>query len=67
MKIKTEDVKIFFKTVAVTSVCIGCVAGVYLGICRAYEEMRKTFFSDTRSAVIIGEEYIKFFDLEYYF
>lgn len=50
-----------------TSVCLICLSGIYLGCCKTYEEMRKTLFDDDRSAVIIGEEYIKFFDKEFYF
>ncbi|MEE0929003.1 MAG: hypothetical protein UIG59_07400 [Acutalibacteraceae bacterium] len=66
MKIDVQDVKIFFKTVAVTATVILCFAAGYFSICTAYEEMRKTMFDDKRSAVIIGDGYLKFFDLEYH-
>jgi hypothetical protein len=67
MKIKARDVKVFFKSAAVTALVIICFIGAYLGCCKTYEEMRKNLFDDHRSAVIIGREYIKFFDKEIYF
>lgn len=67
VKIKTRDIKAFFGAMIFTGVCLACICGIYLGCCRTYEEMRKTLFGDDRSAVIIGDEYIKFFDKEFYF
>ncbi len=65
-KIKDYKIKAFFRAFCVTLICIGCVAGTYLGCCEAYDAIRKTCFDDDRGAVVIGEEYIKFFDLEIY-
>lgn len=62
-----KEVKIFFRSFALTSLIVICVSLTYLGICRVYEAMRVTLFEDTRSAVILGEGYIKFFDKEIYF
>ncbi len=67
MKIKIRDIKIFFQTVVLTATCLICLSGIYIGCCKTYEEMRKTLFDDSRSAVIVGEGYIKFFDKEFYF
>lgn len=64
---KKSDVKIFFKTVAVTGFILVCLTGTYLGFCRVYESMQRTIFADERRAVIIGEDYIKFFGMEFYF
>lgn len=62
-----KDVKLFFKSVFITSACICCLTSAYLGFCTAYEEMRSTCFGDDRSAVVLGDGYIKFFDMEYFF
>ena len=62
-----ENIKLFFKSAVFTAVCLCCVAGIYVGCCRAYEEMRSTCFCDDRGAVIIGDGYIKFFDFELFF
>ena len=67
MKLKKEEVNLFFRAAATTLVVMLCLNIVYFGICRAYEQMRKTCFADDRAAVIIGEGYIKFFDGEIFF
>lgn len=67
MKIKKESFEIYVRTAVLTFVILVCTATLYLGICSSYEQMRKVCFSDERSAVIISEEYIKFFDYELFF
>ena len=62
-----NDVKIFFKSAATTLMCLGIFTFSYLAFCETYEAMRSTLFEDTRSAVVIGENYLKFFDMEFYF
>ena len=62
-----RSLKIFLKTVAVTSVCIIIFLSAYLGVVRIYESMQSRLFSDERAAVVIGEDYIKFFNIELYF
>ena len=63
--IDKRDVTIFLKTVIVTAVAVLVFAGGYFAVCKTYEAMQKTLFGDSRSAVIVGEGYIKFFDWEY--
>ncbi len=58
--------KAFFRAFTMTMVCIGCVGGIYLGFCKAYESIRQTCFGDHRGAVVLSEEYVKFFDMEFY-
>lgn len=62
-----RNLKIFFKTVAATLFCILLIVGVYIGVCRVYESMQSRLFDNRRSAVIIGEDYVKFFDIEFIF
>lgn len=62
-----RSLKIFLKTVAVTVCCIVFFAVAYLGVVRVYEAMQSRLFSDDRAAVVIGKDYIKFFDVELYF
>ncbi len=66
MKIEKQDVKIFIKTVFITAVAILCFAAGYFSFCRTYEEMRKNLFGDYSSAIVIGDGYIKFFDLVFH-
>ncbi len=63
---KRKETKYFFRAFFLTLISIGCICGVYLGFCRSYEAIRKTCFGDDRSAVILSEQYIKFFDFEFY-
>lgn len=58
---------IYLKTVLITSLCLLMLCAVYIGVCDVYEAMRERLYSDNRSAVIIGENYFKFFDKEIYF
>ncbi len=62
-----RSLKLFFKTVAATSCCLLFLSFAYLGIVRVYEAMQSRLFSDERAAVVIGEGYLKFFDIELYF
>ena len=62
-----RSLKIFLKTFALTSCCMFFFLSAYLGVVRIYESMQSILFSDDRAAVIIGEDYIKFFDMEFYF
>ncbi len=65
-KLKTKEARAFFRAFILTLVCIFCLAGIYLGFCGAYEGVRQIGFGDSRGAVMIGENYIKFFDAELY-
>ena len=62
-----RSLKIFLKTVAATVCCLLFFLSAYLGIVKVYEAMQSRLFSDERAAVIIGEDYIKFFDIELHF
>lgn len=62
-----RSLKIFLKTVAATVCCLIFFLSAYLGVIKVYEAMHTRLFSDERAAVIIGEDYIKFFDIELYF
>lgn len=64
---KIKDVKTFCRSAYITAAVICSAVIIYLGMCKSYEAMRQTVFSDTRSAVIIGEGYFKFFDYEIFF
>lgn len=61
---KRKEIKAFLRAFFMTFVSILCVGGIYLGFCESYEAIRRTCFGDERGAVIIGEDYIKFFDFE---
>ena len=62
-----RSLKIYFKTVFITVFCLLLLSGTYMGFCSVYESMQKRLFGDERSAVIIGENYFKIFDKEFYF
>ncbi len=62
-----RSLKTFLKTVTVTVCCILFLSFAYLGVVRIYESMQSILFADDRAAVVIGEDYIKFFDIEIYF
>ncbi len=65
LKFDPTETKAFFRAFFLTLVCIGCIGGAYIGMCRAYEAIRKTCFDDDRGAVIITEDYFKFFDIQF--
>ncbi len=67
IKITREALSVFFRTMAVTAVSIICILGIYLGCVNAYEQTRSVCFGDTRAAVILTKDYIKFFDSYIYF
>lgn len=62
-----RSLKIFLKTVAATVCCLLFFLSAYLGVVKVYEAMQSRLFSDERAAVIIGEDYIKFLDIELHF
>ena len=62
-----RSLKIYFKTVIITSLSLLVIVGIYIAFCSVYEAMRERLYDDNRSAVIIGENYFKFFDKEFYF
>lgn len=62
-----RSLKIYLKTVMITSLSLLMLCAVYMGVCNVYEAMRERLYDDKRSAVIIGENYFKFFDKEFYF
>ncbi len=62
-----RSLKIALKSFFATLFCIAFVIIIYLGFCETYEAMRSHLFEDTKSAVEVGENYIKFFDVHFYF
>lgn len=62
-----RSLKLFIKSFLITLFCLAFVTIIYLGFCKTYEAMRSHLFEDTKSAVEIGENYIKFFDMHFYF
>ena len=62
-----RSLKIYFKTVIITSLSLLVIVGIYIAFCHVYEAMRERLYDDNRRAVIIGENYFKFFDKEFYF
>lgn len=62
-----RNVKICLKSAFITLLCIVFFAFFYLSFCRVYETMQSRLHSDERGAVVIGENYFKFFDKEFYF
>ena len=56
-----RSLKLFFKSFLITLFCLVFVTIIYLGFCKTYEAMRNHLFEDTKNAVEIGENYIKFF------
>ena len=64
---KSETIKTLLRSMSITLVVIFCISFVYLGSVKAYEEIRKICFDDHRAAVIIDSNYIKLFDMVYFF
>lgn len=62
-----EAIRIFMRSFLMTSVCIACIAIVYVGCAKAYEQIRQTCFNDGRQAVTMDADHFKFFDFVYYF
>lgn len=57
---------LFLKSSVITGFCLLLLLVTYIGFCRVYESMRERLFDDTRGAVVIGDNYFKFFDKEFY-
>lgn len=55
---------IFFRTAVITAVILSCVIGGVTGMCRAYENTRRTAYGDYRPAVEYKDGVLKFFDFE---
>lgn len=55
---------IFFRAAVITAVILSCVIGGGVGICRAYENTRRTAYGDYRPAVEYKDGILKFFDFE---
>lgn len=64
MKRNKKEFEIFLRSALVTAVVLICVSGVFFGICRCYEEIRRISFNEEISAVCIGEGYIRILDFE---
>ena len=62
-----RSLKIIVKSFFATLFCLIFLTIIYLGFCKTYEAMRNHLFEDTKSAVEIGENHIKFFDTHIYF
>lgn len=67
MKIKKQDIKIALRAASITAVCIICFAVIYLGCALSFEAIQQVCFGQTRPAVAIGEDYIRFFDFVFEF
>ncbi len=67
MKIEKKDIKTALRAAAVTAVCIICFTLIYLGCALSFEAIQQVCFGETRPAVAIGEEYIRFFDFVFEF
>ncbi len=65
--IEKESLLVCFKAALITALIIGLIAFIYLGCVKAYTEIRKVCFNDNLAAVIISENYFKFFDFWIYF
>lgn len=61
---KNRNLRLFFRSAAVSGICVLCVTAVYLGVCASYEAVRTTCFSDDRPAVVFSSHYIKILDFE---
>ena len=65
MKIKKESKDVFFRSSFVSITAIICISLIYIGGTLSYEQMCKMCFGDDRPAVIVREDYIKFFSIEF--
>lgn len=59
-----RKIKVFLRTVYLTSVIIICLFVGIFGICKAYEGIRLVGFGEYRRAVEMDGEKIVFFDYE---
>ncbi len=63
IKIK-ENVKIFFRSAAVTAVVLFCIATVFLGISKSYEAIHKISNGRERRAVEMTEDGLRILDFK---
>ncbi len=56
--------KIFFRSMIMTAVVLICIAAVFLGICRCYEEIKRISFTKDLPAVYLCDEYIRILDFK---
>ena len=56
--------KLYFKTVYISSVVIFCLLFGFIGIAKAYENIRLVGFGEYRSAIEIEDGKLKIFDME---
>jgi len=59
-----KNIKVFFKTVYITSTVIICVLIGIIGSFKAYESIRLIGFGEYRSAVEYKDGVLSFFDFE---
>ena len=56
--------KLFFKTLFISSVLFFCLLFGFIGIAKAYENIRLVGFGEYRSAIEIEDGKLKIFDME---
>lgn len=59
-----RNIKIFFRTVKITSLILFCLSVGFFGIAKSYESIRQIGFGEYRRAVEIENGTLKFFDYE---
>lgn len=64
MKRKNKNIRIFWRSALLTAVTVFCVAAIFLGVCKSYEEMQKLMQGQEKSAVYIGRDKIRILDFE---
>ena len=62
-----ERVKLFLRTVYISSVIVFCVLLGLLGTAKAYENIRLIGFGEYRSAIELKDGKFSFFDFSIYF
>ena len=56
--------KLYFKSLYISSVVIFCLLFGFIGIAKAYENIRLVGFGEYRSAIEIEDGKLKIFDME---
>lgn len=56
--------KLYFKTLYISSVLIFCLLFGFIGIAKAYENIRLVGFGEYRNAIEIEDGKLKIFDME---
>ena len=56
--------KIYFKSLYISSVLISCLLFGFIGMAKAYENIRLVGFGEYRSAIEIEDGKLKIFDME---